>query len=258
MYFKGKMTQVALYDGSLSLRDKTKQLTKENINEFSADIKIINDRDEVMLYQFENLFLFDLASDLTNLIRCLDEIKSELGYEYHNYYKVTKNMISNSNAGFEWLIVYNHIVGINGFDENKELLNIYISCIDCCNSNRKTARIDLLIYEVEDFCNFINNFATESPKIKPNKKYSTKGKVHWITLMDFSNYLGEVYLDQVDGEDVIMVEGYKHIFDDNERHYFEALQKVSFKEIEIQYLHEADSKNELNYYKMRSKLVKLN
>jgi hypothetical protein len=155
-------------------------------------------------------------------------------------------------------MVYNHIVGINGYDENKEMLNIYISCTDCGNSNRKTARIDLLIEEVEDFCNFINNFAAESPKIRPNKKYSTKGKVNWVTMMDFSNYLGEVYLDQVDGEDVIMFEGYKFIFDDNERRYYEALQKVSFKESEIQYIREANSKNELNYYKMRSKLVKLN
>lgn len=257
MYFKGKMTQVALYDGSLSLRDKTKPLTIENVNEFSADIKIINARDEVILYQYENVLLLDLAKTLSLFIDKLTEYKSEGKYIFNKYYNPLNYDCGNPNPDFEWLIEYKRLFKFGYDRESIEQLTIYVSSIGYGNAKLKTGRIDLTLDEVSEFCDFIYNFANESLTTRPIKKYSTKGKVNWVTLKDFSNYLGEVYLEQVDGEEVIMFEGYKHIFDDNERHYFESLQKVSFKESEIQYIHEADSKNELNYYKMRSKLVKL-
>lgn len=257
MYFKGKMTQVALYDGSLSLRDKTKPLTNENVNEFSAVIKIINDRDEVILYQYENVLLLDLSKTLSLFMDKLTEYKTEGRYLFTKYYNPVNFDCGNPNPDFEFLIEYKRLFNYGYDRESIEQLTIYVSSIGYGNAKLKTGRIDLNLDEVYEFCEFINKFSKESLIIRPNKKYSTKGKVNWVTLMDFSNYLGEVYLEQVDGEEVIMFEGYKHIFDDNERQYYESLQKVIFKESEIQYIHAADSKNELNYYKMRSKLVKL-
>lgn len=253
MYFKGKMTQLALYDGVLSLRNKNEPLTIENVNEFNATIKIINNHDEVVLYQSENVLLLDLAKTLTLFIDKLNEYKSESKYLFNKYYNPLNFDCSMcTKSAFEFLIEYKRVFSLGYDRESQERLTIYVSSIGYDNPKLKTGRIDLDLDEVESFCEFIYQFAEESLTIRPNKKYSTKGKVMIVTMLDFSSYLGEIYLEK----GVIVFEGYKMIKGDRE--YYEALKKVNFNESDIQYITKVDIESELKYYKMRSNLVKVN